>query len=63
MSNMFVCSRFIFFILSILYKMKIPLILVLNKKDIADTNKIKEWIKDYEKYEVLILNLEFSRYI
>ena len=41
--------------------MKIPLILVLNKKDIADTNRIKEWIKDYEKYEVLLLNLEFFR--
>jgi len=34
--------------------MKIPIILVLNKSDIADTNKIKEWIQDYEKFEVFI---------
>ena len=34
--------------------MKIPIILVLNKSDIADT--IKEWIQDYEKFEVFIQN-------
>ena len=34
--------------------MKIPIILVLNKSDIADTNK--EWIQDYEKFEVFIQN-------
>lgn len=30
--------------------MKIPLILVLNKSDIADTSKIFNWIKDYDKF-------------
>ena len=34
--------------------MKLPVVLVLNKNDIADTQKLKEWISDYEKFEVLL---------
>ncbi len=30
--------------------MKLPIVLVLNKDDIADTEKLKNWIKDYEAF-------------
>ena len=49
MSNMlFLCRYFKNF--SIFYKMKIPIVLVLNKDDIADTDKLKNWIKDYDAF-------------
>ena len=32
--------------------MKLPVILVLNKDDIADVSKLKEWITDYELFQV-----------
>jgi ribosome biogenesis GTPase A len=36
--------------------MKLPMIVVMNKCDIADTNKLMEWKNDYEKYSVHILS-------
>ena len=48
----FVVGYIVYF--SIFYKMKLPVVLVLNKNDIADTQKLKEWIKNYEKFEVLL---------
>eukprot|EP01016_Furgasonia_blochmanni_P026759 TRINITY_DN2833_c0_g1_i2.p1 TRINITY_DN2833_c0_g1~~TRINITY_DN2833_c0_g1_i2.p1 ORF type:complete len:423 (-),score=66.94 TRINITY_DN2833_c0_g1_i2:252-1520(-) len=43
MSNMLFCC-------SIMYKMKLPLVVVLNKCDVGDAEKVKVWMEDYEKY-------------
>ena len=40
MSNMLFCC-------SIFYKMRIPMIVVLNKEDIGDKKIVLEWMKDY----------------
>ncbi len=58
MSNMMFCC-------SIFYKMKLPIIVVINKADVyftnnfntkyyqcADADKLIEWMQDYEKFEV-----------
>ena len=37
---------------SIFYKMKLPMIVVLNKSDKANTEKIVKWMKDYEEFLV-----------
>jgi translation initiation factor IF-2 len=37
--------------LSIMYKMRLPLIIVFNKKDIEKENKVLEWVKDYESLQ------------
>ena len=37
--------------LSIMYKMRLPLIVVFNKKDIEKENKVFEWVKDYESLQ------------
>ncbi|KAL4466957.1 hypothetical protein ABPG74_010554 [Tetrahymena malaccensis] len=42
MSNMMFCC-------SIFYKMKLPMIIVLNKEDAADKEKVLGWIRDYQK--------------
>jgi len=42
MSNMLFCC-------SIFYKMKLPLIVVMNKEDVADKVRVAEWMQDYEK--------------
>ncbi len=39
--------------LSIMYKMKLPMILVFNKKDLCEDNKCFEWIYDFETLQVL----------
>lgn len=38
------------FALSIFYKMKLPMIMVFNKEDTADKNKLFTWMKDYEAF-------------
>jgi hypothetical protein len=38
------------FALSVMFKMKLPILIVLNKCDIADTKIIKSWMTDYESY-------------
>jgi len=40
MSNMLFCC-------SILYKLKLPMIVVFNKTDVADPEQVKVWLKDY----------------
>ncbi len=47
MSNMLFCC-------SIFYKMKLPMIVVLNKEDVADKNLVLDWLKDYDK--LLVIN-------
>ena len=37
--------------LSIMYKMKLPLILAFNKVDITKENKVIEWMKDYQSLQ------------
>ncbi len=37
---------------SIFYKMKLPMILVMNKCDIADADKLIDWKQDYENFIV-----------
>lgn len=36
------------FCCSIFYKMKLPMVIVLNKADAADKDKVMGWIKNYE---------------
>jgi len=38
------------FSLSIFYKMKLPLILVFNKEDAGDKEKLFTWMKDYNAF-------------
>jgi len=40
--------------LSIMYKMKLPLILAFNKKDVVSEEQCFEWINDYESLQVFI---------
>lgn len=35
---------------SVLYKSNLPLIIVLNKNDVSDTDQLEEWMKDYDAY-------------
>lgn len=39
---------------SILYKMKLPMILVFNKADVKDPSFAKEWMTDYEAFQVAL---------
>lgn len=41
--------------LSIMYKMKLPLILAFNKKDVVSEEQCFEWINDYESLQVIYL--------
>lgn len=34
--------------------MKLPMIVVFNKEDVADKCKVLEWMRDYEKFQVII---------
>eukprot|EP01017_Pseudomicrothorax_dubius_P044187 TRINITY_DN7447_c0_g1_i3.p1 TRINITY_DN7447_c0_g1~~TRINITY_DN7447_c0_g1_i3.p1 ORF type:complete len:317 (+),score=50.76 TRINITY_DN7447_c0_g1_i3:118-1068(+) len=43
MSNMIFCC-------SIMYKLKLPVLTVINKADVSDTAKIKQWTTDYDAY-------------
>jgi GTPase SAR1 family protein len=43
--------------LSIMYKMKLPLLIVFNKKDIVSETQCFEWISDYDAFQVLFSNL------
>jgi hypothetical protein len=38
--------------LSIMYKMKLPMIIVFNKNDLCTENKCNEWISDFETLQV-----------
>ena len=39
------------YVLSIMYKMKLPLLLAFNKVDIAKENKVIEWMQDYQSLQ------------
>jgi GTPase SAR1 family protein len=43
---------------SILYKTKLPMILVFNKTDIKDAEFAKEWMEDFEKFQEALQNEE-----
>jgi GTPase SAR1 family protein len=43
---------------SILYKTKLPMILVFNKTDIKDAEFAKEWMTDFEKFQEALQNEE-----
>jgi GTPase SAR1 family protein len=43
--------------LSIMYKMKLPLLIVFNKKDIVSETQCFEWISDYDAFQVKYSNL------
>ena len=38
--------------LSIMYKMKLPLLIVFNKKDVVSESQCFEWINDYDAFQV-----------
>jgi len=42
---------------SILYKLRLPMIVVFNKTDVADPEQVKKWLKDYESFTVNYLTL------
>lgn len=41
---------------SILYKTKLPMIIVFNKCDVADATELKEWMRDFEKFQEVLRN-------
>lgn len=41
---------------SILYKTKLPMIIVFNKCDVADATQLKEWMRDFEKFQEVLRN-------
>lgn len=41
---------------SILYKTKLPMIIVFNKTDVQDAEFAKEWMKDFEKFQIALNN-------
>ena len=40
------------YILSIMYKMKLPMLLVFNKIDVIKGNNVIKWIEDYETFKM-----------
>jgi len=46
MSNMIFCC-------SIFYKMKLPMVLVFNKSDVADKERVLKWMTDYDLLMVI----------
>lgn len=49
MSNMLFCC-------SILYKTKLPIVVVFNKSDIADANVPIGWMKNFDQFMVLLIH-------
>lgn len=47
MSNMLFCC-------SIFYKCKLPIIVVFNKCDVENTDTLATWLKDYDKFLVIL---------
>ena len=47
------CSNMLY-ALSIMYKMKLPLLIVFNKADIAKDTKVIEWMDDYESLQKVL---------
>lgn len=43
---------------SILYKTKLPMIIVFNKTDVKDASFAKEWMKDFEAFQTVLHNDE-----
>lgn len=41
---------------SILYKTKLPMIIVFNKCDVAEAATLKEWMRDFEKFQEVLRN-------
>ena len=50
------------FCVSIIFKSKLPLLVVFNKEDMGNTNKIVEWLTDYDKF-LEALREDQERYI
>ena len=44
-------SSYMLYALSIMYKMKLPLLIAFNKLDIAKENKVIEWLQDFESLQ------------
>lgn len=50
------------FCVSIIFKTKLPIYVIFNKEDTADSEKIIEWMKDYDKF-VEALKEDEERYV
>ena len=37
--------------------MKLPMIVIMNKSDIADSDKLIDWKNDYEKFNVIYISV------
>ncbi len=53
-SNPNTFSSNMLYALSIMYKMKLPLLLAFNKVDIAKENKVIEWMQDYQSLQEVL---------
>jgi NADH/NAD ratio-sensing transcriptional regulator Rex len=50
------------FCVSIIFKTKLPLLVIFNKDDMADSSKIVDWMQDYDKF-LDALKSDHERYI
>ena len=50
------------FCVSIIFKSRLPLLVIFNKQDMANTNRIVEWLQDYDKF-LEALREDQERYI
>ena len=53
-SNPNTFSSNMLYALSIMYKMKLPLLIAFNKADIAKNSKVTEWMDDYESLQAVL---------
>lgn len=60
MSLMLIFMSNMFYVCSIFYKMKLFMILVFNKVDVKDLFFVKEWMMDYEVFQVVFVEDENS---
>ena len=48
---------------SIMYKMRLPFILVMNKSDIADAGPVTEWLGDYFAFQTALTDMQSESYL
>lgn len=48
---------------SILYKTRLPFIIVMNKVDIVDASYAKDWMTDFESFQEALGNFKITQYI
>ena len=53
--NMIIKKNFVIKWDSILYKMRLPMIVVFNKCDVSKPEKVAGWLKDYDNFMVIIV--------